>query len=290
MPDSSLPVPLVSTEWLAAHLGEPELAIIDASWYLAVAGRNPRAEYQAGHLPGAVFWDLDALSDPTVDLPHMLLDSATLAREIGALGIGDRDRVVVYDGSGVNLSAPRVWWMFRVMGHDAVAVLDGGLGRWRTEGRRLEPGVTVRQPARFTPRFRPALVRSLEAIESSLATGSVQLLDARSRGRFEGSEPEPRPGLRGGHVPGARNLPYNELVEPDGRVLSPENLRRRYRDAGVDLSRPIVLSCGSGVSACALALGLELVGHRDYAVYDGSWSEWGREGGPPVEMGPAGPV
>jgi thiosulfate/3-mercaptopyruvate sulfurtransferase len=177
-----------------------------------------------------------------------------------------------------------------VMGHDAVAVLDGGVGRWRAEGRPLETTVTARAPARLTARFRPALVRSLEATRASLASGSAQLLDARSRGRFEGSEPEPRPGLRGGHVPGARSLPYNELVEPDGRLLSPEKLRRRYLEAGIDLSRPIVLSCGSGVSACALALGLELVGHRDYAVYDGSWSEWGREGGPPVEMGPAGPV
>jgi thiosulfate/3-mercaptopyruvate sulfurtransferase len=290
MPDSSFPVPLVSTEWLSAHLGEPDLAVVDASWYLAAARRNPRAEYDAGHIPGAVFWDLDALSDPTVNLPHMLPDPGTLARQIGALGIGDRDRVVVYDGSGANLTAPRVWWMFRVMGHDAVAVLDGGVGRWRAEGRPLETTVTARAPARLTARFRPALVRSLEATRASLARGSAQLLDARSRGRFEGSEPEPRPGLRGGHVPGARSLPYNELVEPDGRLLSPEKLRRRYLEAGIDLSRPIVLSCGSGVSACALALGLELVGHRDYAVYDGSWSEWGREGGPPVEMGPAGPV
>lgn len=290
MPDSSFPVPLVSAEWLAAHLGDPALAIVDASWYLAAARRHPRAEYETGHIPGAVFWDLDALSDRTVDLPHMLPDPGTLARQIGALGIGGQDRVVVYDGSGVNLSAPRVWWMLRVMGHDAVAVLDGGLGRWRAEGRRLDTGVSARPPARFTPRFRPALVQSLDAVQSSLATGPAQLLDARSRGRFEGSEPEPRPGLRGGHVPGARNLPYNELVDQDGRVLPPKHLRRRYLDAGVDLSRPIVLSCGSGVSACALALGLELVGHHHYAVYDGSWSEWGREGGPPVEMGPAGPV
>lgn len=290
MPEFPFPVPLLTTGWLAAHLGEPDLAVIDASWYLAAARRNPRAEYDAGHIPRAVFWDLDALSDSTADLPHMLPDPGTLARQIGALGIGDRDRVVVYDGSGSNLTAPRVWWMFRVMGHDAVTVLDGGVGRWRAEGRPLETAVTVRPPARFTPRFQPALVRSLEDTRSSLASGSAQLVDARSRGRFDGSEAEPRPGLRSGHAPGARNLPYSELVEPDGRVLSPENLRRCYLAAGVDLTRPIVLSCGSGVSACALALGLELLGHRDYSVYDGSWSEWGREDGPPVERGPAGPV
>jgi thiosulfate/3-mercaptopyruvate sulfurtransferase len=290
MPDSSFPVPLTSSAWLAAHLGEPALAVVDASWYMAAAGRNARSEYEAGHIPGAVFWDLDALSDPGSDLPHMLPEPEALAREIGLLGIGDRDRVVVYDGSGVNQSAPRVWWTFRVMGHDAVAVLDGGLGRWRAEGRPLVSGVTVRGPARFSSRFRPAMLRSLAAVQSSLEAGTAQLLDARSRGRFEGSEPEPRPGLRGGHAPGARNLPYHELVEPDGRILPPEDLRVRYRDAGVDLSRPIVLSCGSGVTACSLALGLELLGHRNYAVYDGSWSEWGREGGPPVEMGPAGAV
>ena len=290
MSDSSLPVPLASTEWLAAHLGEPGLVVVDASWYLAAARRDPRAEYEAGHIPGAVFWDLDALSDRHVDLPHMLPDPATLARQIGELGIGDRDRVVVYDGSGVNLSAPRVWWMLRVLGHDEVAVLDGGLGRWHAEKRPLEPGVTVRPPAGFVPRFRPALVRSLDATRADLAAGSAQLLDARSRGRFEGTEPEPRPGLRGGHVPGARSLPYSELVAPDGRLLPAPQLRDRYLGTGVDLGRPIVLACGSGVSACALALGLELLGHRDYSVYDGSWSEWGREGGPPVEMGPAGPA
>jgi len=290
MPDPSFPVPLLSTEWLVAHQGEPGIVVVDASWYLAAARRDPHAEYEAGHIPGAIFWDLDALSDPGTGLPHMLPDPAELARQIGQVGIGDRDRVVVYDGSGVNLSAPRVWWMFRVMGHDEVAVLDGGLGRWRAEGRPLVSGVTERPPARFTARFRPPLVRSLAATWSGLAAGTTQLLDARSRGRFEGSEPEPRPGLRGGHAPGARNLPYDELVDPEGRVLPPVQLRRRYLDAGIDLTRPIVLSCGSGVTACALALGLDLVGHRDYAVYDGSWSEWGREGGPPVEMGPAGPV
>ena len=283
-------VPLVSTEWLAAHLGEPGLVVVDASWYLAAMQRDPHAEYAAAHLPGAVFWDLDALSDPATTLPHMLPDPATLARNIGDLGIGDRDRVVVYDGSGVNLSAPRIWWTLRIAGHDAVAVLDGGFRRWRDQGRPLESGWARRPAARFTVRFRPELVRSLAQVRSMGGEAPLQMLDARSRGRFEGTEPEPRPGLRGGHIPGARNLPFTELVAPDGRFLSADELGRRYRESGTNLSRPVVVSCGSGVTACALALGLHLLGHRDYAVYDGSWSEWGTEAGPPIETGPAPPA
>lgn len=284
---SRLPVPVVSTEWLAAHLGEPNLVVVDASWYLAAMQRDPAAEHAAAHIPGAVFWDLDALSDQRTTLPHMLSEPATMARDIGGLGIGDRDRVVVYDGSGLNLSAPRVWWTLRIAGHDEVAVLDGGLRRWSEEGRPLEAGPTRWPAAVFTVRLRPALIRSLEALQAALSEGPLQILDARSRGRFEGTEPEPRPGLRGGHLPGARNLPFTELVGPDGRLLPIEQLRRRYRGSGLDLSRPVVVTCGSGVTACALALGLDLLGHRAYAVYDGSWSEWGREDGPPIETGPA---
>jgi thiosulfate/3-mercaptopyruvate sulfurtransferase len=284
---SELPAPLVSTTWLAAHLGEPDLVVVDASWYLTAMQRDAKREYQAGHIPGAVFWDLDALSDQGSPLPHMLSDSQTLAREVGALGIGAADRVVVYDASGVNLSAPRIWWTLKVAGHDAVAVLDGGLGRWKAEGRALEQGWARRAPARFTARFRPELIRSLDELRAALGSGAWQLLDARTRGRFEGTEPEPRPGLRGGHLPGARNLPFTELVDPQGLLLPPDELRRRYRAAGVDLSRPVVTSCGSGVTACALALGLDLLGAQHYAVYDGSWSEWGRAEGPPIEVGPA---
>jgi thiosulfate/3-mercaptopyruvate sulfurtransferase len=279
----SLPRPLVSTAWLAAHLGEPGLIVVDASWYLPAAGRNPRLEYESGHIPGAVFWDLDALSDQSTPLPHMLPAPDDLAREIGGLGLGDGDRVVVYDGSGVNLSAPRIWWTLRLAGHDAVAVLDGGLGRWRAEGRALEPGEVRRAPARFTGGFRPGLVRSLTEVRAALDAGALQVVDARSRGRFQGIEAEPRPGLRGGHIPGARNLPYDELVGRDGRLLPAEEIRRRFAAAGVDLARPIVCSCGSGVTACALALGLELIGHPDVAVYDGSWAEWGAMDGPPLE-------
>jgi thiosulfate/3-mercaptopyruvate sulfurtransferase len=195
--------------------------------------------------------------------------------------------VVVYDGSGVNLSAPRIWWTFKLAGHDAVAVLDGGLSRWRAEGRPLERAMPQRKPAPFTLRLRPGLLRNLAEVQAGLASGDWQVLDARSRGRFEGREPEPRPGLRGGHMPGARNLPYMELVGGDGRLLPIEELRRRFIAAGVDLSKPVVTTCGSGVTACALALGLDLLGAPSYSVYDGSWSEWGRMDGPAVEQGPA---
>jgi len=281
------PTPLVTPQWLAAHLGDPSLVVIDASWYLAAMQRDGRAEYLAGHIPGAVYWDLDRLSDPDTSLPHMLPDPESLARAIGGLGIANGDRVVVYDGSGVNLSAPRVWWTLRLAGHAAVSVLDGGLARWRAEGRPLEPGMVARSPVRFAIRLRPELLRSIGELREALDSPACQVLDARSRGRFEGSEPEPRPGLRGGHIPGARNLPFTELVGSDGRLLPTEELRRRFLAAGVDLSRPVVVSCGSGVSACALALALELLGASGYAVYDGSWSEWGREAGPAIEQGPA---
>lgn len=289
MTAARLPAPLVSTGWLAGQLGATDLVVVDASWYLAAMQRAPRAEYLAGHLPGAVFWDLDRLSDTRSPLPHMFPEPATLAREIGELGIGEGDRVVVYDGSGVNLSAPRIWWMLKAMGHESVAVLDGGLALWRAEGRPLERGTAPRRPAQFTARLELGLLRSLDQLRAGLDAGAVQLLDARSAGRFAGTEPEPRPGLRGGHIPGARNLPYTELVDSAGRMLPPDQLARRYRAAGVDLSRPIVTSCGSGVTACALALGLDLLGVREYAVYDGSWSEWGQAQGPPVETGPGDP-
>lgn len=290
MKSARLPIPIVSTEWLAAHLGESGLVVVDASWYLAAMNRDAKAEYSAGHIPGALFWDLDALSDLNSSLPHMLPGPAVLARELGALGIGNADRVVVYDGSGVNLSAPRVWWTLRVAGHDAVSVLDGGLGRWRAEARPLEAGSGQRPPARFVVRFRPDLVKGLEAMRAGIELRAWQVIDARSRGRFEGSEPEPRLGLRSGHLPGARSLPFTELVDAQGRLLPPDELRHRYQEAGVDLSRSTVASCGSGVTACALALGLDLLGVHDCAVYDGSWAEWGSAEGPRIERGPPRPL
>ncbi len=279
----SIPAPVVSTGWLAAELGAADLVVVDASWSLPSAGRNPREEFRRAHIPGAVFWDLDATSDPASDLPHMLPPPDLLARQLGAHGIGNDTGVVAYDGSGANLSAARLWWTLKVAGHEAVAVLDGGLGAWRAEGRPLGTGETCPRPRPYRVRMRPELIASLDQVRGTVADQSAQRLDARSRGRFAAAEPEPRPGLRGGHIPGARNLPYGELVGADGRMLPLEELARRYRAAGIDLGRPVIASCGSGVSACALALGLELLGHRRWAIYDGSWAEWGREGGPPIE-------
>lgn len=282
------PTPVVPPDWLAEHLADPDLVVVDASWYLPSAQRDPRAEYGAAHLPGALFWDTDALSDQGTSLPHMLPDPVTLGRQIGELGIANDNQVVVYDGSGANLSAARVWWTLRVAGHGAIAVLDGGIGRWRAEGRPLVSGPVRRSPATFAVRWRPELVHSLEKVRANLEAKSWQVLDARSRGRFGGTEPEPRPGLRSGHIPGAQSLPFAELVDPGGSLLPRDELTRRFASAGIDLTRPIVTACGSGVTACALALGLHVLGHRDYAVYDGSWSEWGLPDGPPVETGGGG--
>lgn len=277
---------IVTTEWLAAMLGSPGIRVVDGSWYLPGSGRDAAAEYAADHIPGAVFFDLDATSDPTTPLPHMLPSAERFAERMAALGLNDADHIVVYDGSGVNLSAPRVWWTFRTFGHERVSVLDGGIGKWRQEGRPLEPGVAVRAPGRFTARLDGKAVRDLASVRANLQRREEQLVDTRSAGRFAGLEPEPRSGLRGGHVPGSLNLPFTDLVRPDGTMLPPPELRRRLSQAGIDLSRPVVATCGSGTSACALVLGLHLVGQESAAVYDGAWAEWGGRADTPVE--PAG--
>lgn len=266
---------LVSTAGLEAALGRPDLVVLDASWYLPQTGRDARQEYLERHIPGALFYDLDAISDPLSPLPHMLGTADHFAAAMGALGIGNDSFVVCYDGSGANLSAARAWWAFKVFGHDRAAVLDGGLVAWQREGRPLESGEVRRPAARFTAGYRKELVRSIVDLREAMERGFAQVVDARSAGRFTGREPEPRPGLRPGHMPGARNLPYPELVDAQGRLLPPEQLRERFRSAGVDLSRPVVTSCGSGVSAAALLLALERLGHRQHALYDGSWAEYG---------------
>ncbi|HEY0970642.1 MAG TPA: 3-mercaptopyruvate sulfurtransferase [Gemmatimonadales bacterium] len=270
--------PLVSTEWLAGRLGDPSLRVLDASWYLPTSGRDARREYLDGHLPGAVFMDLDAVSDTTSDLPHMLPAPDDFARHAGALGVGDGTTVVVYDGSGTNLSAPRAWWMFRVFGHDRVAVLDGGMKLWRAEGRPLEGGEVAPEPAHFTPRIAPALVRDMSAVRDAVRSGDAQVVDMRPAGRFEGRDPEPRPGLRSGSIPGSVNVPFTTLTRADGTALPPDELRRHLADAGVRLDHPVIASCGSGTSACSLLLNLERLGKHDWSLYDGSWAEWGREG------------
>jgi thiosulfate/3-mercaptopyruvate sulfurtransferase len=278
--------PIVSTEWLAARLGTPALRVIDASWYLPGSDRNPAAEYAAGHIPGAVFFDLDANSDSSTTLPHMLPSEHGFAGRMASLGLNDSDTLCVYDGSGTNLSAARVWWMFRTFGHPRVTVLDGGMGKWRRENRPIEQGIVTLPQGNFTARLNPAAVRDLAAIRANIEHQREQLVDVRSAGRFAATEPEPRPGLRRGHVPGSRNLPFTELVRPDGTILPDYELRRRIKGAGIDLSQPIIATCGSGTSACTLVLSLALLGHSDAAVYDGSWTEWGSRPDTPIESGP----
>lgn len=283
-----LPMPLVDVAWLAAHRADPALVLLDASWYLPAMARDARAEFRAGHLPGARFFDLDAASDHASPLPHMLPDDAALARVLQQHGVTPDSRVVIYDGSGANLSAGRVWWMLRVAGHAAVAVLDGGLAAWRAAGLPLETGDPA-PAAAATPypvRRQAALVRTADAVAATLAAGG-QVADARPAARFTGDAPEPRPGLRAGHMPGARSLPFTTLVGPDGKLLNAEALAARFADAGLDPARPITCTCGSGTSAGAIALAIAVLGRDDAAIYDGAWSEWGADPARPVATGPA---
>ena len=285
-PGGAEPLPaLVSTDWLAQRLRRPRLRVLDASWYLPAAGRDPAAEYSAAHLPGALYFDLDAISDHSSPLPHMLPEAAAFARAMSALGLHDGDDLVVYDGSGTNISAARAWWTFRVFGHPRVAVLDGGLPKWRREGRALEPGAIRLPPGRFSASLDRAAVRDLAAVRALVAEPAEQIVDMRSAGRFAGTEAEPRAGLRGGHIPGSRNLPFNELVSADGTLLPADALRRRLAAAGIDGSRPVVATCGSGTSACTLILALHLLGHDQVALYDGSWAEWGGRDDTPIATG-----
>lgn len=277
--------PLVPVAWLAQRIGAPNVRVVDASWYLPTDPRNAAAEYAAAHIPGAVFFDLDASSNHSTPLPHMLPSADEFAARMSALGLSDSDDLVVYDGSGTNLSAARVWWMFRVFGHRAVAVLDGGFGAWRAAGFPVESGTVARPSGRFTARLDAAHVRDLAAMRANVDTQKEQMIDARSAGRFEGTAPEPRPGLRGGHIPGSRSLPYTDLVLPNGTMRPVDELRRMFDAVGADLNEPIVVSCGSGTSACSLALALDLLGAANVSVYDGSWAEWAGRPDTPVETG-----
>ena len=277
-----LPDPLVTTEWLAAHLGEPDLRVVDATFYLPHLKRDAAAEFEQAHVPGAVFFDIDAVADHSTALPHMLPDAKAFADAVGALGIATGDRVVVYGGRGLIASA-RVWWTFRVFGHERVAVLDGGLGKWRKEGRTVESGRPSPEPRRFVATYHEDLVADLGRIRTVLERRDAQIVDARSRGRFTATEPEIRPGLRGGHIPGSMNLPYGDLFRADDDAMLPiDDVRGAFARAGLDPGRPVVATCGSGVSAAVLALALYRLGRRDAAVYDGSWTEWGGRADTPV--------
>ena len=274
--------PLVTTEWLARHLDAPDIRIIDCSWYLPQAQRDPKAEYEREHIPSAAFFDIDEIADTSSPYPHMLPSPEKFSSRVRAMGIGDGVRVVVYDGAGL-FSAPRVWWMFRVMGHEDVVVLDGGFRKWKAEGRPVTDDRPRASARHFTAHRNTLLVRDREAMLHNLDTCAEQVVDARSGRRFRAEEPEPRPGLRGGHIPGSLNLPASDLINEDGTLKPRNELKRLFDDAGVDLSRPVITTCGSGVTACILTLGLTVLGHPRVSVYDGSWSEWGAVNGLPIE-------
>ena len=281
------PKTLVSTAWLAAHRADPDLRLIDASWYLPDSGRNAKAEYQTAHIPGARFFDIDEITDHRSALPHMAPPPEKFISRLRAMGIGDGHQVVIYDGSGL-FSAARVWWTFRLMGKTDVAVLDGGLPKWRAEGREIEDMPPIVRDRHMTVSRQNHLVKDVTQVAHAAKLGEAEIIDARGAPRFKGEIPEPRPGLRAGHIPGAKNVPYSTLLDPDGTMKSPEALRAVFEAAGVNLAKPAITSCGSGVTAAILSLALERIGHRNHALYDGSWAEWGMYDDLAVEKGPAG--
>ena len=278
---------LVSTHWLAEHLDAPDVVVVDASWHLPPTGRDGHAEYLEEHIPGALFFDIDELSDTGNPLPHMLPAPEKFSSRMRKMGIGDGNRVIAYDTLGL-FSAARAWWMFRVMGHEDVSILDGGLPKWKAENRPLDAGPPrPRQERHFTARLQTMLVKDQSDVLAASQSGAAQIVDARAAGRFEGSVPEPREGLRSGHIPGARNLPFNLLLNEDGTVRDEDAIAAAFSEAGVDIGAPVITSCGSGVTAAVLSLGLSLLGARNQALYDGSWSEWGADESAPIATGPA---
>jgi thiosulfate/3-mercaptopyruvate sulfurtransferase len=278
------PDPMVSTAELAEALGATDLRVVDASWFLD--GRDAHAAFRSAHIPTAVFFDIEAISDRTSPLPHMLPSPDAFAEAAGRLGIASTDRIVVYDQTGL-FSAARVWWSFRAMGAPDVQVLDGGLPKWRADGHPVVAGAPEPRPAVFAPRYHPALVRDFDAVAAALRAGSEQVADARSAARFRGEAPEPRPGVRSGRMPGSKSLPYDAVLNPDGTMKQPEVLRPIFAEAGLEIDRPATVSCGSGVTAPILALALARLNRWDTAVYDGSWADWGSRPDAEIVTGPA---
>ena len=282
---SDEPKVLVSTDWLAAHLKSPDLRILDASWYLPGAGRDPRAEYKTEHIPGARFFDIDEISDARSELPHMVPPVEKFMSRMRSMGIGDGHQVVVYDGTGL-FSAARVWWLFKLMGQKNVAVLDGGLPKWKADGHKTTDDQPVIRDRHMTVTRQNQMVRDVTQVARAAKLGDHTIIDARAAARFRGDAPEPREGLRAGHIPGSINLPFGELLNDDGTMKPANTLRTLFNDAGADLTKPVITTCGSGVTAAVLALALERIGKTDHSVYDGSWSEWGMYDDLPIATGP----
>ena len=268
------PKTLVSTQWLAAHLKDPDLRVLDASWYLPGSERDPFAEYQRAHIPGARFFDLDDVSDHRSDLPHMVPPVEKFMSRMRAIGVGDGHQIVVYDGSGL-FSAPRVWWLFKLMGQMDIAVLDGGFPKWQAEGHPVEDLPPILRDRHMMVRRQNQMVKDVTQVSAASKLGESEIVDARSPGRFYGKDPEPRPGLRAGHIPGSKNVFYKDLLKADDTMKSPDEMRQVFLEAGVDLDKPVITSCGSGVTAAILSLGLTRMGKTDHSLYDGSWTEWG---------------
>lgn len=275
---------LVSTQWLADHLGSPDIVIVDGSWHMPATGRNGRTEYLAAHIPGAVFFDVDTIADTSSGLPHMLPTEEAFSAAVGALGVGDGKTIVVYDGAGL-FSAPRVWWTFRAFGVGEVFILDGGFPKWQAEGRPVASGESGAAPATFTARLDRSLVAGIDDVSRITSDHSAQILDARAAERFRGEAAEPRAGVRAGHIPGSRNLPVSEVVK-DGRLVDANSIRAAVDAAGIDTAQPVITSCGSGVTAAILWLALDEIGTPPKALYDGSWTEWGSST-KPIATGPA---
>lgn len=272
---------LATTGWLAERLGDGTIGVVDASWYLPSQNRDGKAEFLEGHIPGAVYFDIDAIADRASPLPHMLPSAAEFAAAAGALGLSEDKTIVVYDGAGL-FSAPRVWWTLSVFGARDVRILDGGLPAWKREGRPVETGEARPVPATFRAKLDEGRVRDFAAVSAVLAEDSACVVDARSAARFAGTAPEPRPGLPSGHMPGARNLPFDRLLDAEGRIVETGSIQKIFADANVDLDKPVIATCGSGVTAAILAFGLALAGKEDVALYDGSWTEWAQRDDAPI--------